>query len=223
MSPPARSRAISSTASRIASSMSWSSSSSLCGFERPIAHFHRIRAARHLDDRRVAEMLREALGLDRRRGDDHLEIRALRQQALEIAKQEVDVEAALVRFVDDDRVVGPQQPIALRLGEQDAVGHELHVRLGRDLVGEAHLVADRVAQRASPAPPRCARPPCARRCAAAVCGRSGRSTPRPSSRQIFGSCVVLPEPVSPHTITTWCSRIARAISSRRATTGRSSG
>ena len=27
-------------------------------------------------------------------------------------------------------------------------------------------------------------------------------TPRPSSRQIFGSCVVLPEPVSPATITT---------------------
>ena len=38
---------------------------------------------------------------------------------------------------------------------------------------------------------------------------------RPSSRQIFGSCVVLPEPVSPATITTWLSRMARAISSRR--------
>ena len=28
-------------------------------------------------------------------------------------------------------------------------------------------------------------------------------TPRPSSMQIFGICVVLPEPVSPATITTW--------------------
>ena len=28
------------------------------------------------------------------------------------------------------------------------------------------------------------------------------ATPRPSSRQILGSCVVLPEPVSPATITT---------------------
>ncbi len=27
--------------------------------------------------------------------------------------------------------------------------------------------------------------------------------PRPSSRQIFGNWVVLPEPVSPLTITTW--------------------
>jgi hypothetical protein len=47
--------------------------------------------------------------------------------------------------------------------------------------------------------------------------------PRPSARQIFGSWVVLPEPVSPLTITTALSRIARAISSRRALTGSSSG
>ena len=45
--------------------------------------------------------------------------------------------------------------------------------------------------------------------------------PRPISRQIFGSCVDLPEPVSPQTITTWWSRMARAISSRRAETGSS--
>src|SRR5579864_3672523 len=47
--------------------------------------------------------------------------------------------------------------------------------------------------------------------------------PRPSSRQIFGSCVVLPEPVSPQTITTWCEAIACAISARLAEIGRSSG
>ena len=38
-------------------------------------------------------------------------------------------------------------------------------------------------------------------------------TPRPSSRQIFGSWVVFPEPVSPATMTTWWSRMAAAISS----------
>ena len=48
-------------------------------------------------------------------------------------------------------------------------------------------------------------------------------TPRPSSRRIFGSCVVLPEPVSPATTTTWWSRIAAAMSSRRAAIGRSFG
>src|SRR5690242_258077 len=50
-----------------------------------------------------------------------------------------------------------------------------------------------------------------------------RSVPRPIARQIFGSCVVLPEPVSPQTITTGLSRIAWPISSRRAQTGSSSG
>src|SRR5215210_5655655 len=48
-------------------------------------------------------------------------------------------------------------------------------------------------------------------------------TPRPSSRQSFGSCVVLPEPVSPATTTTWWSRIAAIRSSRRALTGSSDG
>ena len=47
--------------------------------------------------------------------------------------------------------------------------------------------------------------------------------PRPSSRQILGSWVVLPEPVSPATITTWWSRIAAAMSSLRWLTGSSSG
>ena len=47
--------------------------------------------------------------------------------------------------------------------------------------------------------------------------------PRPSSRQILGSWVVLPLPVSPATMTTWCSLMAAAISSRRALTGSSSG
>lgn len=48
-------------------------------------------------------------------------------------------------------------------------------------------------------------------------------TPRPSSRQIFGICVVFPEPVSPATITTWWSRIASAISSFFWLTGSCSG
>src|SRR6266571_842868 len=49
------------------------------------------------------------------------------------------------------------------------------------------------------------------------------SIPRPSSRQIFGSCVVLPDPVSPHTMTTGCEAMAFAISSRFAQIGSSGG
>ena len=46
---------------------------------------------------------------------------------------------------------------------------------------------------------------------------------RPISKAILGSCVVLPEPVSPATITTWLSRMARPISSRFWLTGSSGG
>ena len=92
--------------------------------------------------------------------------------------------------------------VALRLGEQDAVGHQLDERVGLRVVGEADLVADRVARRGVPSS-------CAMRAATAraamrrgcVWPISPRS-PRPSARQIFGSCVVLPEPVSPQTMTT---------------------
>jgi hypothetical protein len=52
-----------------------------------------------------------------------------------------------VRLVDDDRVVPGEQPVALDLGEQDAVGHELDQRGRADLVGEPHGVADRLADR----------------------------------------------------------------------------
>src|SRR5258708_35095806 len=47
--------------------------------------------------------------------------------------------------------------------------------------------------------------------------------PRPMARQIFGSWVVLPEPVSPQTMTTWFEEIAFAISSRFTQIGSSGG
>jgi len=48
-------------------------------------------------------------------------------------------------------------------------------------------------------------------------------SPRPAAMQIFGSCVVLPEPVSPQTITTGWARIAAAMSPARCDTGSSGG
>ena len=113
--------------------------------EGPVPHLDREGAAADLDDRRAAEVLGEALGLDGGRGDDDLEVGALRQQLGEVAEDEVDVEAALVGLVDDDRVVGPQHAVALELVEQDAVGHQLHEGAVADLVGEAHGVADGLA------------------------------------------------------------------------------
>ncbi len=92
-------------------------------------------SARHLDDRNAlpgsetaCEMGGETLGVDRRRCDDHLQVRPSGQQLRQVAEQQVDVEAALVRLVDDERVVAAQQAVVSDFGQQDAVRHDLHER-----------------------------------------------------------------------------------------------
>ena len=92
---------------------------------------------------------REPLRVDGRGGDDHLQVRALGQQLPEVAEDEVDVQAALVRLVDDQRVVAAQLPVAGELVQQDAIGHQLDQRVVGGHVGEPDLVADRLAQRAA--------------------------------------------------------------------------
>ena len=119
--------------------------------QRPVADLHRVGAPGHLDHRRrvalgVGEVLREPVGLDGRRRDDDLEVGPAGQELPEVPEDEVDVEAALVCLVDDQRVVLPQHPVGLQLGQQDAVGHQLDQAVLAHLVGEAHLVADHVAQ-----------------------------------------------------------------------------
>ena len=116
-------------------------------FQGSIADLHRVGASGHLDDRSVIEVRGEPLRFDGGRGDDHLEIRPPRQQLTQIAQEEVDVEAAFVRLVEDQGVVAQQAPVALDLGEQDAVGHQLHQGAVAGLVGEADGVADCFAQR----------------------------------------------------------------------------
>ncbi len=104
------------------------------GRQRPIPHLDGVGAPGHLDNRRRPTVDREVFGeplrVDGRRGDDHLEFGATRKQPLEVPENEVDVETALVRLVDNDRVVPAQVPIALHLVEEDAVGHHLDRRLG---------------------------------------------------------------------------------------------
>ena len=112
--------------------------------QRPVPDLDGVGAPGDLDDRGVAEVAREPLRVDRRRGDDDLEVGAAREQLGEVAEQEVDVEAALVGLVDDQRVVPAQHPVLLDLGEQDAVGHELDQRVLARAAGEADLVADGV-------------------------------------------------------------------------------
>ena len=58
-----------------------------------------------------------------------LEVAAAGEQLREVAEDQVDVEAALVRLVDDQRVVPAQQPVVRDLRQQDAVGHDLDERV----------------------------------------------------------------------------------------------
>ena len=118
----------------------------LLGLQRTITHFNRIQPARHLDHRRAVKVLRKAFGVDRRRGDDQFQVTPLWQQLLEEAEQEVDVQAALVRLVDDQRVVLLQPGVALRFGEQNAVGHQLDEGVWRSPVAEANLVSHQTSQ-----------------------------------------------------------------------------
>ena len=122
----------------------------LLGLHRAVTQLDREHSSRDLDHRRIVEVLREAPGIDRRRSDDQLEIGArigfALQQLLQIAEQEVDVQAALVRLVENQCVILAEPRVALRFGEQDAVGHQLDVRILRRAVGKADLVTDVAAQ-----------------------------------------------------------------------------
>ena len=90
-------------------------------------------------------MFGKALGVDRRRRYDHLEVGALRQKALQVPEEKVDINRALVRFVDDDGVVGAQERIPLRFREENAVRHELDRGARSRMVRKAHLEAHDVA------------------------------------------------------------------------------
>ena len=119
--------------------------------ERAPAHLHGVGAARDHDHRRrplgAFEVPGEPLGIDGGRCHHHLEVGAPGQDLLDVAQQEVDVEAALVGLVDDQRVVGLEQRVGLRLGQQDAVRHQLDRGVLGQPVLETHLVAHHIAQR----------------------------------------------------------------------------
>ena len=99
-------------------------------------------AAGNGDDGGVAEETRKAVYVQRRGGDDHLEVVAAGEDALEDAEKEVDVEGTFVRLVDDDDIPGAQKGVGTGLGEQHAVRHERNLRIAGDLAGEAVPVAD---------------------------------------------------------------------------------
>ena len=116
------------------------------GFEGTIERLHRIAAPAHLHHGRIVEVLGERLHVDRRAGDDHLEIATAGQQTLQIAEDEINVQAAFVGFVDDDALVAAQTSVALDFVQQQPIRHHLHDGVGGGLVRKAHGIADFSAQ-----------------------------------------------------------------------------
>ena len=116
-------------------------------FDRPIAHLDGKHAARDLDDGGVVEGLRKFLGIDGGRGDNEFQITAPLHQFFQDAQQEIDIQAALVRFVHDQGVISGQGGIALGFRQQDAVGHDFDKTVLVAAVLKTDLVAHRVPQR----------------------------------------------------------------------------
>ena len=117
------------------------------GTERAIPDIYRVGAARHLDHRGVIKVRRETFQVDGRRGDNHLEIRALGQNGLEVTQQKIDVQAALVGLIDDQRVVAVEVTVVLGFSQQNAVSHQLDQRALGGLIGKTHLITNQLAER----------------------------------------------------------------------------
>ena len=112
-----------------------------------IAHFHRESPPGYFQHWRITEVIGKAFMVDGGRGNNELEIGALRQQLLEIAEQKIDIQAALVGLIDDQGVVVVEKAIPLDLIEQHAIGKYLDQAGLADLLGKAHLEAHGAAER----------------------------------------------------------------------------
>ena len=113
--------------------------------QRAVEDFDGVGAPAHFQHGRAVEVLGEAFCVYGCRGDDDFQVGAARQQLFQVAQQEVDVQAAFVRFVDDNRVVGGEITVGLGFRQQDAVGHQFDAGIARGVVGKAHLIAHRTA------------------------------------------------------------------------------
>ena len=116
------------------------------GIRTEIACLHRIKPPGHLDHRCIVERLGELLGVDGGRGNDQLQVSSFVDQLFQDAEHKVDVQAALVGLVDDNRIVFVEPGITLGFRQQNAVGNHLDVGLGAALVLKADLVAHRLSE-----------------------------------------------------------------------------
>ncbi len=114
--------------------------------KRTIASLHRVSTTGYFNDRCAIEMVRKALWINGCRGNDDFQIRTTRQQLFQVTQNEVDVKAALVRFIDNDGVVLIKKTVMLNLRQQNTVGHQFDLSLVRNLVVKTYLIADKATQ-----------------------------------------------------------------------------
>ena len=74
-------------------------------FDRAPAHFDRVSTPGDFDHRCVVEVFGEPISVDGRGGNHQPQVSPPLNQPFQITQQKIDIEAALVRFVDDDRIV----------------------------------------------------------------------------------------------------------------------
>src|SRR5204863_5077931 len=75
-------------------------------------------------------------------GDDQFEIGTAWEKQLQVAEQEIDVEAAFVGLVENDAVVTAQVGIGLGFGEENAVGHHFDDGVAAGFVVETDFGTD---------------------------------------------------------------------------------
>ena len=111
-------------------------------------------------------------------------------------QQQVDVEAALVRLIDDQGVVSRQLRIECQLTQQDAIGHEFDRQCGP-------VRSSKRTWQPTAAPTRVPSSAAIRLASARAAMRRGwvwpimPCVPRPAARHSLGNCVDLPEPGRP--------------------------
>ena len=93
------------------------------------------------------KVIGKTLGVDGGRGHDDFQVGAARQYLAQVAQQKINIQAALVRLVDDDGVVGFKQRVGLCLGQQNAVSHQLDRGIAAEPILKPHLEAHHIAQR----------------------------------------------------------------------------
>ena len=116
------------------------------GARRQVLDRNLEQSATALDHRRIAEQARHALRLQRRRHDQHAQLRIQRRARIQRQGQrQIGRQCALMEFIEDDEANTRQFRIGLDAARQQPFGDDFDAGAGRDLALEADLVADRLA------------------------------------------------------------------------------